>query len=73
MKQNKALNLKFNFSSENLRSPTVTVQRPPLSPFPVAPAITLAINFTPIHILHPSDVNPPPFQLPFLPLSKTGK
>ena len=62
---------KFNFSSENppTVTPTVTVQRPPLSSMPVALAITPAITHKPIHIPNPSDIDLPPI---LLPLTKSG-
>ena len=54
----------FNFSSESLLTPTVTVQKPPLSPLPVAPAITPAITPRPIYIPDPSDIDSLPFPRP---------
>ena len=54
---------KFNSSFEIVLTPTVTVQKPPLSPIPVAPAITPAITHRRIHIPIPSDIDPPPFPL----------
>ena len=52
-------------------SPTVTVQKLPLSPISVAPAIMPAVTHIPIHIPDPSDVDHPPFALPPL-LTKTS-
>ena len=60
-------NVKSWSKSENFFSPlekikTLTVQKPPLSTMPVAPAITPAITPRPID---PSDIDPPP--CPFSP------
>ena len=46
-------------SSENSITPTVAAQRFPLSRTPMAPAITQANTPRPIHLLDPSDIDPP--------------
>ena len=50
-------------SYANLINTPLTVQRLPLSPKPVAPAITSTITLGPIHIRDPSDIDPPSFPL----------
>ena len=62
----------INSSSENLILSTVTVQNPPQSPIPVAPAITPAINRIPIHDPDLSEVDALPFPLPPLQLTQTS-
>ena len=54
---------KFNSSTENSNTPTVAAQRPPVSPIPVAAAITRAQNPKPNHIPDPTHYDSP-FQLP---------
>ena len=58
-------------SSENLITPTESVQVPPLSPVPVAPAISPANTFRLFHIPDPSDKDLPSFPLPTYPHTKT--